>query len=103
MVPLPRPVAEVAAVAKRDLAPGERLDQIGEYCYRAWIMTAPEAAMAGAVPCGMLAGAQVLNPVRKGALLTRADIAVPADSALARIRAQQDALWQDDGKGGAAA
>ncbi|MEM8870472.1 MAG: homoserine dehydrogenase, partial [Pseudomonadota bacterium] len=36
MVPLDRPVAEVCAVAKRDLVPGERLDQIGEYCYRAW-------------------------------------------------------------------
>ena len=33
------PVAEVCAVAKKDLKPGDKLDAIGEYCYRAWIMT----------------------------------------------------------------
>ena len=38
------PVAEVCAVAKKDLQPGESLDAIGEYCYRAWIMTAPRRA-----------------------------------------------------------
>ena len=43
MVPLAKPVAEVCAVAKKDLKPGDRLDAIGEYCYRAWIMTAGEA------------------------------------------------------------
>ena len=44
MVPLPQPVAEVCAVAKRDLQPGETLDAIGEYCYRAWIMTTSRGA-----------------------------------------------------------
>ena len=34
MRPLPMPSAEVAARAKRDLAVGETLDAIGEYCYR---------------------------------------------------------------------
>src|SRR5690606_23025938 len=36
MVPLDRPVAEVCAVAKKDLGPGDRLDAIGQYGYRAW-------------------------------------------------------------------
>jgi predicted homoserine dehydrogenase-like protein len=39
MVPLPAPVAEVCAVAKRDLKPGETFDAIGETCYRSWTMT----------------------------------------------------------------
>ena len=56
MVPLAKPVAEVCAVAKKDLKPGDRLDAIGEYCYRAWIMTAGEARAAGAIPCGLLQG-----------------------------------------------
>ena len=30
MVPLAKPVAEVCAVAKKDMAVGDRLDQIGE-------------------------------------------------------------------------
>ncbi|WP_165223071.1 NAD(P)H-dependent oxidoreductase [Affinirhizobium pseudoryzae] len=94
MVPLSRPVAEVCAVAKRDLQPGETLDQIGEYCYRAWIMTATDARAANAVPCGLLAGARTTVPVRKGELLTSLNTAVPADSAIAILRARQDAMLE---------
>lgn len=92
MVPLARPVAEVAAVAKRDLAVGETLDQIGEYCYRAWIMEAGEARAVAAIPCGLLAGAKVTAPIRKGELITTANAAVPAGSKIAALRARQDAM-----------
>ena len=92
MVPLDRPVAEVAALAKKDLAPGETLDQIGEYCYRAWIMEASEARQAAAIPCGLLAGAQVTEPIRKGELITYANTTPLADSAIVRLRALQDQL-----------
>jgi pyruvate/2-oxoglutarate/acetoin dehydrogenase E1 component len=60
MVPLARPVA------KRDLAVGDTLDQIGEYTYRAWVMTVPEARAAGALPCGLIAGAKVTQSIAKG-------------------------------------
>ena len=92
MVPMARPVAEVCAVAKRDLAPGETLDQIGEFCYRAWIMTTGEAAAAEAIPCGLLTGAKVTAPIARGDLITRANAAVPADSRIAALRARQDAM-----------
>jgi predicted homoserine dehydrogenase-like protein len=92
MVPMPVPVAEVCAVAKKDMAVGETLDQIGEYCYRAWIMTAPEARTAGAIPCGLLNGAKVTAPIKKGDLITRANAAVPANSKIAILRARQDAM-----------
>lgn len=92
MVPMPRPVAEVCAVAKRDLAVGDTLDQIGEYCYRAWIMTTPEARAAGAIPCGLLQGARVTAPIAKGALITRANTALPEGSKIAALRARQDAM-----------
>ena len=92
MVPMPRPVAEVCAVAKKDMAVGETLDQIGEYCYRAWIMTSTEARVAGAIPCGLLTGARVTAPIKKGDLITRANTAVPANSKIAALRAKQDAM-----------
>lgn len=92
MVPMPVPVAEVCAVAKKDMAVGESLDQIGEYCYRAWIMTAPEARSAGAIPCGLLAGSKVTAPIRKGDLITRANAAVPVNSKIALLRARQDKM-----------
>lgn len=92
MVPIERPVAEVCAVAKRDLEPGETLDQIGEFCYRAWIMTVREATSAQAIPCGLLTGAKVTAPIAKGELVTRLNAAVPADSRIAALRARQDAM-----------
>ena len=92
MVPMPVPVAEVCAVAKHDLQAGETLGQIGEYCSRAWIMTAGEARQAGTIPCGLLAGATVTAAVKKGELITKANTSVPADSKIAALRARQDAM-----------
>lgn len=92
MVPLAKPVAEVAAVAKKDMQPGDRLDQIGEFCYRAWVMTAEDARAARAIPSGLLAGGTVTAPIRKGDLITYAN-AKPADgSRIAALRARQDEL-----------
>jgi predicted homoserine dehydrogenase-like protein len=96
MVPLPKPVADVCAVAKKDLAPGERLGLIGEHTYRAWIMKAEEARSAGGIPCGLLHGGTVTGPIRKGELITYANAKPPAGSKIAELRARQDRLvWGD--------
>ena len=92
MVPLSRPTGEVCAVAKRDLVPGEKLDQIGEYCYRAWAMEAGEARAAKAIPCGLLAGCKVTATIRKGELITHQNAFVPAESRIAALRARQDEM-----------
>ena len=92
MKPLDRPVAEVCAVAKRDLKPGEKLDAIGEYTYRAWIMTAPEARAAKAIPCGLLQGGTVTAAIKKGELITYANATVEPGSKIAELRARQDRL-----------
>ncbi|ODT05668.1 MAG: homoserine dehydrogenase, partial [Mesorhizobium sp. SCN 65-20] len=92
MVPLAKPVADVCAVAKKDLMPGDALDAIGEYTYRAWIMTAPEARAAKAIPCGLLQGGTVTAPIRKGELITYANAAVAPGSKIAELRARQDRL-----------
>lgn len=92
MVPLAKPSAEVAAVAKKDLRPGDTLDAIGEFCYRAWIMTAADAREASAIPCGLLHKAKVIKPIAKGQLITTANVQVPADSKIAELRTRQDKL-----------
>jgi predicted homoserine dehydrogenase-like protein len=92
MVPLAKPVADVCAVAKKDMAPGDALDAIGEYCYRAWIMTVGEARAAKAIPCGLLQGGTVTAPIRKGELITSANAAVAPGSKIAELRARQDRL-----------
>jgi predicted homoserine dehydrogenase-like protein len=92
MVPLPRPVAEVCAVAKRDLLPGEALDAIGETCYRSYAMTATDARAAGAVPVGLLEGGKVTAPIAKGALLTTANSQPDTSTRLFALRQEQDKL-----------
>ncbi len=91
MVPLDRPMAEVAAVAKRALAPGAVLDQIGEYTYRAWAMEAGRARQAGAHPAGLLTGAVVTEPIAKGALITAQNTRLP-DAPIVALRARQDEM-----------
>lgn len=92
MVPLPRPVAEVCAVAKRDLLPGEPLDAIGETCYRSYAMTATDARAAGALPVGLLEGGKVTAPIAKGALLTTANSQADTSTRLFALRQAQDKL-----------
>jgi predicted homoserine dehydrogenase-like protein len=92
MVPLPVPVSEVCAVAKKDLKPGDKLDAIGEYTYRAWIMTVGEAAAQGAVPCGLLERGTVTRAIKKGELLTSANVAVDKAAKIYELRQRQDAM-----------
>ena len=92
MVPLPRPVAEVCAVAKRDLKPGEPLDAIGETCYRSFTMLASDARGKGAIPVGLLEGGKVLAPVKKGELLTSANATPDTSTRLYALRQKQDEM-----------
>lgn len=91
MKPLPRPVAEVCALAKKDLKAGDTLDFIGETSYRSWAMRADEARAQGALPVGLLDKGTVVNDVPKGSLITRHDVAVRTDTPLYKLRLQQDA------------
>ena len=90
MVPLDVPSAEVCAVAKKDLSPGERLDAIGEYTYRAWIMTVADAVRNRAVPCGLLENGKATKPIGKGELLTYDNCAVDGSARIVALRQRQD-------------
>lgn len=92
MVPLDRPVAEVCAVAKRNLKAGETLDFIGETTYRSFTMTVADAQAAEAQPCGLLEGGTVLENIEKGALLTRRNIRIRENTPLFAMRQSMDAL-----------
>ncbi|MEM7440462.1 MAG: homoserine dehydrogenase [Pseudomonadota bacterium] len=96
MVPLTAPVAEVCARAKRDIAAGEALDEIGEYCYRAWVMEAAEARVAGAIPAGLLSGAVATQAITKGDLITYSNATPDAGSKIVKLRALQDQMIQND-------
>jgi predicted homoserine dehydrogenase-like protein len=99
MVPLPQPVAEVCAVAKRDLAPGETFDAIGETCYRSWTMTVPQARSARRCLLACLRAAAILPVPRRSPLigwprhrLFASRGALPCRAAVRQIRPPQSAL-----------
>jgi predicted homoserine dehydrogenase-like protein len=92
MVPLPMPVVDVCALAKRDLKPGETFDCIGEYMYRAHNMTVADARSAKAVPCGLIEGGKVTAPIRKGELITYANAAPDPSAKIVELRRRQDEM-----------
>ncbi len=92
MQPMDRPVAEVCALAKRDLKKGEKLDFIGEYCYRSWAMRADEARAERAIPVGLLEHGVMTKDVKMGTLLTRHNCNPDETSPLFKMRTKQDAM-----------
>ena len=91
MRPLATPVAEVGARAKRDLAPGQKLDAIGEYCYRGFALTRTDAIAQNALPLGLAQGATVTNRIAAGDYLTYANCAPDEKLEIVKIRHAQDA------------
>jgi predicted homoserine dehydrogenase-like protein len=91
MRPLPVPVAEVGARAKRDLAVGETLDAIGQYAYRGFALARTDAQAQAALPLGLAQGARVTRPVAKGELLTYRNCEPDVKLAIVRVRRAQDA------------
>ena len=74
IAPAGSPVAEVLAVAKRDLRPGEVLDQIGGYTFYGLIDRAAVVRRENLLPVGLAPGARVLRPVKAGQPLTMDDV-----------------------------
>ena len=95
LVPLSYPVAEVMAIAKRDLKPGERLDSFGGYTYYGVIDRADEARKLNALPAGLAPDAMVKQLVETGEILTWDDVELNEESLVVKLRRQQDALFSD--------
>jgi predicted homoserine dehydrogenase-like protein len=100
MMPLPRPVAECAALAKKDLPAGTKLDAIGEYCYRGWAVTRAEARALRAVPLGLAQGATTTAPIPRGAYLTEDNCRLDESLEIVRLRRLQDRMLDEAGAAG---
>ncbi|MBE7522311.1 MAG: homoserine dehydrogenase [Burkholderiales bacterium] len=92
MRPLPVPSAEVGARAKRDLAPGETLDAIGETSYRGFAFAREDAERLGALPLGLAQGARVTKRIAKGDTLTYANASPDERLRIVQLRREQDAM-----------
>jgi predicted homoserine dehydrogenase-like protein len=93
IAPIGGPQVEVVAVAKRDLAAGEVVDELGGYLAYGEAESATVTARDGLLPIGVAVGCRLRHAVPKDRVLTYADVEVPAGRRVDALRAEQDALF----------
>lgn len=94
IVPLGGLVSECITVAKRDLKAGETIDGIGGYTTYGSIATAEDAQKNGYVPYGLITNkTKMKRDVKKGQLLTLADVALDTQTLIYKLRKEQDAHY----------
>jgi len=84
--PLERPTAEVLAVAKRDLGPGDVLDGAGGANVSGLVDSAGVLTRDQLLPLGLAYGVAVDRPVRAGEPIPSAAVRMSPDSLLAQLR-----------------
>ncbi|MFZ1400070.1 MAG: hypothetical protein WAS33_24410, partial [Candidatus Promineifilaceae bacterium] len=87
-----RPVADVLTIAKRDLQPGDRLDEFGGYTFRGLMDTATAVAAENGLPVGLAPGAVLKHQVPLGRVITWDDVFLDEASTVVQLRRQQDRL-----------
>ena len=87
--PLGGPVVEVCAVAKRDLAVGDVLDDYGQYMTYGEAVSADEMSARKYLPEGLVEGCRLVKPVAKDAVITYDDVELPPGRIADALRAEQ--------------
>jgi predicted homoserine dehydrogenase-like protein len=83
--------ADVVAVTKRDLAPGDTLDGEGGFTVWGRLTTAKASMAVRALPIGLAHGLKVVRPVAKGTVVTEADVSALPDTDAVTLRRQLEA------------
>ena len=87
--PLAGPVVEVCAVAKRDLAAGEVLDEYGMYTTYGEAVNADEMSAQRYLPEGLVEGCRLKRAIPKDQVLTYGDVELPKGRIADKLRAEQ--------------
>ena len=83
-------ISDLITVAKRNLQAGEVLDGGGGYTVNGLIERADVAREEGLLPLGLSSGAKLKRPIETGEAIGYADVEVPTDSFVYKIRQLQD-------------
>jgi predicted homoserine dehydrogenase-like protein len=92
LVPLDRPVADVMTIAKRDLKPGERLDEFGGYTFYGRNDRAEVVRGLNGLPVGLAPGAVMTRAVAAGEVVTWDAVKLDESQIVVQLRRRQDAL-----------
>jgi predicted homoserine dehydrogenase-like protein len=94
IVPRAGHVAETGTVAKRDLKAGDNLDGFGGFTIRGTFMSAMEAKQKNVLPMALVDKKTVMKKdVKRGELITYADVKLDENSLMLQLRKLQDALF----------
>ncbi len=85
--------SEVVCKTKRDLKPGDLLEDMGGHDWHGHIMTHADLKKTGAVPMGIAAKAKVVKPVKKGEIISYDQVELNSESFVYKIRSLQDSLF----------
>jgi predicted homoserine dehydrogenase-like protein len=88
--PVEKPVAEVVAIAKRDLRPGEALDGIGGFTSYGYVDTVGGAE--GMLPVGLAEHARVKRSVAHDEPIAMDDVEVDESAEIVRLREDQEVV-----------
>jgi predicted homoserine dehydrogenase-like protein len=89
IAPIGAPQVEVVALAKRDLKAGEVIDELGGYMVYGEAETAEATAKGNFLPIGVAVGATLKHDLSKDVVLTYADVNLPANRLIDRLRIEQ--------------
>ena len=87
-----RMVAELVAVARRDLKAGQKVDGIGGFDFFSRIYAAEDAKRLNGMPMGLTAGGTVIQDIAKGELLTTDNLAPDTSQLVYKLRQMQESL-----------
>ena len=93
IAPAGGPQVEVVTLAKRDLKAGETIDELGGYTVYGEAESAAAAAQGDLLPIGVAVGAKLTRDLPKDTALTYADVALPEDRLVDRLRTEQAAMF----------
>jgi predicted homoserine dehydrogenase-like protein len=88
-------IADVVAVAKKDLKPGEILDGEGGYSVFGRLVRADESLSHQYLPLGLSRGGRMIKPVAKDAVVNYHDVALDENPLSFRLRKQLEMLKED--------
>jgi len=83
--------ADVVAIAKHDLSPGDMLDGEGGYTVYGKLIPAGDSLASGGLPIGLAHGLRLIKPVTTGTLVSWDDVAVPPRDEAVSFRREMEA------------
>ncbi|MEI4473672.1 NAD(P)H-dependent oxidoreductase [Frigidibacter sp. MR17.24] len=93
LAPSGAPSVAVAGLAKKDLEPGEIIDELGGFEAYGVLENIETMRAEGLIPLGIAVGGRLRRPVAKDQPLTFADIELPEGRTIDALHAEQEALF----------